>query len=110
MRNSEQYQKGNPYREGTFETLEFPGTLKFVLKNEGDSWSGTLDIFVDMDSASGPLLDLAVEGNTFKCLFTATGTDVKIEGKIEGDKMTGTLAVYEGTELIDEGTFESTRK
>lgn len=96
--------------EGTFETLEFPGTLKLVLKIEEDKWSGTLDIFVEMDSASGVLLDIEVDGNSFKCRFTATGPDVKMEGKVDGDKMTGTLAVYQGTELIDEGIFECTRK
>ena len=96
--------------EGSFKTQEFPGKLKLVLKNEAGDWSGTLEIFVGTDTALGPLLDMKVEGNKFSCRFTATGSEVKLKGEANGDKMTGSLSVYSEGNLIDEGTFECTRE
>lgn len=96
--------------EGTFITQEFPGNLKLILKSDGEDWSGTLEVSVDTDTASGPLLDIEVDGNNFNALFTATGPEVKIKGTVDGDKMTGFLSVYSEGDLIDEGTFECTRE
>ena len=96
--------------EGTFETNEFPGNMKLVLKNEGEKLSGTLEISVGIDTASGPLLDIECDGNNLSCRFTGTGPDVLIKGKVDEDKMTGSLSVYSGEDLIDEGTFQCTRK
>lgn len=96
--------------EGSFKTHEFPGKLKLVIKNEGGDWSGTLEILVGTDKALGPLQDMKVEGNKFSCRFTETGSEVKLKGEANGDKMTGSLSVYSEGNLIDEGTFECTRE
>ncbi len=96
--------------EGTFETNEFSGHMKLVLKIDGEKLSGTLEITVGMDTASGPLLDIECDGNNLSCRFTGTGPDVLIKGKVDEDKMTGSLSVRSQWDQIDEGTFQCMKK
>lgn len=96
--------------EGTFETNDFPGQMKLVLINDGEKLSGTLEVTVDMNNASGPLLDIERDGNNLSFHFTATGPDVLMKCTVDENKMTGSLSVYSEGNLIDEGTFQCTRK
>ncbi len=96
--------------EGTFESDEVSGTMKLVLTRDGTSWKGTMAVRAGLNTASGPVTGFNREGDAVRFFFSETGPDVLVTGSIEGDRMTGRLQVYQGDELIDQGTFTCTRR
>ena len=96
--------------EGTFSATDFDGGMRLVLLREGEEWSGTLDVSVMDESASGEILTFEQEGIT--CTFHSfiEGGDVFFRGSVEEGTMSGTFEVYVEGELADEGLFKFTKK
>ncbi len=91
--------------EGGFDAGMYVGDMRLVLDYEDNAYKGVLQFDIEGESMSSDIFNFESEGSTFSFWTTVEEIDVFYKGMIEGEKLTGILEAYAGSEVMAEGTF-----
>jgi hypothetical protein len=94
---------------GAMTTNAGPGGLEITLAREGAAWKASAKVRLEGQEAAPPVNDLQVNGPAVVFAVMLDRTLVKINAKIEGDKLTGTLEAFQGDRKVGSGTIALTR-
>lgn len=86
------------------------GDLRMVLNYTDNTYKGTLQFDVEGEIMSSDVFNFESEGSSFSFWTSVEGMDVQYKGTIEGDRLTGILEAYAGSEVMGEGTFYFVKK
>jgi hypothetical protein len=90
---------------GPMETPRFNAQMELALLHEGTQLSAQARLFRESEwKPWRPIRDLKVSGNDISFKIEL-GADVQFNGRLNGDKLSGTLTAFQGTEVIGTGTW-----
>jgi hypothetical protein len=94
---------------GALTTDAGPGGLEITLTREGDAWKATTKFRLEGEEVAPAVQDLKVSPPDISFSVLVDRTVIKVAGKFEGDKLTGTLEAFEGDRKLGGGTLALTR-
>ncbi len=96
--------------QGTFVTDGPSGTMKLVLKMDGDRWK--VETMLDAEGAPPPgeVREVVVEEDGFSFAQIFGEYDVLFRGNINGDTIEGTIEAYQGGSMVGSGVFDLKRQ
>jgi hypothetical protein len=94
---------------GALTTDAGPGGLEITLTREGDAWKGTAKFRLEGEEVAPVVQELKLNPPAISFSVLVDRTVIKIAGKFEGDKLTGTLEAFEGDRKLGGGTMVLTR-
>ena len=91
---------------GPMQTPRFTAQMELALLHEGTQLSAQVRIVRENGlKADKPIRDLKVSGNDISFKIELGGADVQFNGRLNGDKLSGTLTAFQGTEVAATGTW-----
>jgi hypothetical protein len=91
---------------GPMETTRFKAQMELALLHEGTQLSAQARIVRDSGLKSEkPIHDLKVSGNDISFKIELGGADVQFNGRLNGDKLSGTLTAFQGASVAGTGTW-----
>ena len=91
---------------GPMETTRFKAQMELALLHEGTQLSAQVTIVRDTGlKADKPIHDLKVSGNDISFKTEIGGADVQFNGRLNGDKLGGTLTAFQGESVAGTGTW-----
>jgi len=91
---------------GPMETTRFKAQMELALLHEGTQLSAQARFIRESGLKSEkPIRDLKVSGNDISFKIELGGADVQFNGRLNGDKLSGTLTAFQGTEVAATGTW-----
>ena len=91
---------------GPMETTRFKAQMELALLHEGTQLSAQARFVREGGLKSEkPIRDLKVSGNDISFKIELGGADVQFDGRLNGDKLSGTLTAFRGTEVASTGTW-----
>lgn len=94
---------------GAMATTVGPGGLEITLRRDGEGWKASAKVRIEGDEVAPPVEQLTVAGGNISFALTLDRTLVKFDGKVEGEKLNGSLTAFAGERKIGDGTFTLTR-
>ncbi len=94
---------------GSLNTDAGPGGLQITLTHEGTSWKASLKVRLEGQEVDAPVGNLKVDGGQISFSTVLDRTAVNFIGKVEGDKLNGTLEAFQGDRKVGQGTMALTR-
>ena len=91
---------------GPLETTRFKAQMELALLHEGTQLSAQVRIVRESGlKAEKPIRDLKVSGNDISFRTEIGGADVQFNGRLNGDKLSGTLTAFQGESVAGTGTW-----
>lgn len=91
---------------GPMETTRFKAQMELALLHEGTQLSAQVRIVREGGLKSEkPIRDLKVSGNDISFKIELGGADVQFNGRLNSDKLSGTLTAFQGTSVAGTGTW-----
>lgn len=91
---------------GPMETTRFKARMELALLHEGTQLSAQVTIVRESGlKAEKPIRDLKVSGNDISFKTEIGGADVQFNGRLNGDKLGGTLTAFQGESVAGTGTW-----
>lgn len=90
---------------GPMETTKFTATMELALLREGTQLSAEARFVRDQLRSAKPIRALKVSGNDISFKTDIGGADVQFNGRLNGDKLSGTLTAFQGTSIVATGTW-----
>lgn len=91
---------------GPMETTKFTATMELALPREGTELRAESRFAMKELRSSEPIRDLKVGGQDITFKTNIGGANVHFTGRLEGDKLSGTLVAYQGTNIVATGTWK----
>ena len=91
---------------GAMQTTRFKAQMELALLHEGTQLSAQAT-FVRQDGLKSekPIRDLKVSGNDISFTIDLGGADVQFNGRLDGDKLSGTVTAFRGESVAGTGTW-----
>jgi hypothetical protein len=95
---------------GTFVTDGPSGSMKLILKMDGDRWK--VETMLDAEGAPPPgeVREVVVEEESFSFAQIFGEYDVLFRGTFNGDAIEGTIEAYQGGSMVGSGVFDLKRQ
>jgi hypothetical protein len=91
---------------GPMQTTRFKAQMELALLHEGTQLSAQATILREGGLKSDkPIRDLKVSGNDISFKIDLGGADVQFNGRLDGDKLGGTLTAFRGESVAGTGTW-----
>ena len=90
---------------GPMETTKFTAQMELALRREGTQLSAEARFARDQLKSTSPIRDLKVSGNDISFKTEIGGAIVQFNGRLNGDKLSGTLTAFQGTTIAGTGTW-----
>ena len=90
---------------GPMETTKFTATMELALHREGTQLRAEARFAKDELKSAKPLRALKISGNDISFKTDIGGADVQFNGRLNGDKLSGTLTAFQGTSIVATGTW-----
>ena len=91
---------------GPMETTRFKAKMELALLHEGTQLSAQVKIVRESGlTADKPIHDLKVSGNDISFKTEIGGADVQFNGRLDGNKLGGTLTAFQGESVAGTGTW-----
>ena len=91
---------------GPMETTRFKAQMELALLREGTQLSAQVRVVRENGLKSErPIHDLKVSGNDISFKIELGGADVQFNGRLNGDKLGGTLTAFRGESVAGTGTW-----
>jgi len=91
---------------GPMETTRFKAQMELALLREGTQLSAQVRVVRENGLKSErPIHDLKVSGNDISFKTDIGGADVQFNGRLNGDKLGGTLTAFRGESVAGTGTW-----
>lgn len=94
---------------GALTTDAGPGGLEITLSRDGEVWKATSKFRLEGEEVTPSVQDLKVTPPDISFSVLVDRTVIKVVGKFDGDKLTGTLEAFEGDRKLGAGTMLLTR-
>ncbi|MCI0390722.1 MAG: PDZ domain-containing protein [Acidobacteria bacterium] len=85
------------------------GTIDLTLSREGERWKAEVKIGLTGLVVSNPVVDLKVTDTEISFVTEIAGADAAFTGRLEGDKLVGTVQVTRGAQLLMSGEWSVER-
>ncbi|HYG82117.1 MAG TPA: hypothetical protein VD861_17085 [Pyrinomonadaceae bacterium] len=83
--------------------------MEVALSREGAEWKGEARFNVEGREVASPLLELKIGGAEISFVAKLHGADVRFAGRLDGDKLGGSLEAFEKNSKVAGGTWSLTR-
>jgi len=83
--------------------------LEITLARDGATWKATMKMRLPVGDVEPTVEGLKIVGNEIWFATTVNGNAIKVAGKFEGDKLTGSTEAFRGETKVGGGTFTLTR-
>ena len=90
---------------GPMETTKFNAQMELALLREGTQLSAEARFAKEALKSAKPIRDLKVSGNDISFKTEIGGAQVHFSGRLNGDKLSGTLTAFQGTAIVASGTW-----
>ena len=90
---------------GPMETTKFTAQMELALQREGSELSAQANFAKEALKSTKPIRDLKVSGNDISFKTEIGGANVQFNGRLNGDKLSGTLTAFQGTAIVATGTW-----
>ncbi len=94
---------------GALTTDAGPGGLEIILSREGEGWKATTKFRLEGEELTPVVQNLKVSPPDISFSVLVDRTVIKVMGKFEGDKLTGTLEAFKDDRRLGGGTLLLTR-
>jgi len=94
---------------GAMATSVGAGGLEITLTRDGSAWKATAKVRLEGQEIAPPVEQLKINGADISFAVELDRNLVKFNGKIDGDKLNGSLEALQGERKIGDGTFALTR-
>jgi hypothetical protein len=84
--------------------------MELTLNQEAAEWKANARFSIPNHEFANPLRELLLSGNDISFVVDIGGADVRFAGKLNGDKLNGTLEAFEKGTKIAAGTWSLTRQ
>ena len=90
-------------------SLSGSGGLEVTLIREGQEWKASIKLRIGGQEIAPAVDGLKIDGASVSFATAIDRTRIKFAGKIDGDKLGGTLEAFQDDRKISDGTFTLTR-
>jgi hypothetical protein len=94
---------------GAMATSVGAGGLEITLTRDGAAWKAAAKVRIEGQEVAPPVEQLKINGAEISFAVELDRNLVRFSGKVDGDKLNGTLEALQGERKIGDGTFTLTR-
>jgi hypothetical protein len=90
-------------------SLSGAGGLEIDLSRDGQKWRASVKLRIGGQEITPTIESLKVEGSEVVCVAVIDRTQIKFTGKVDGDKLNGTLEAFQADRKVSDGNFTLTK-
>jgi hypothetical protein len=90
---------------GEFKTTAFSGSMELKLTRDDTKWKAEAKFKARNGESANPVQDLVIDNNDIVFRTEIAGADVHFAGKLNGEKLQGTLEAFQRDVKVATGTW-----